>query len=696
MLVLLLLLCSLAGVSLAQEDKAKDKLTPDTIATQLIVMQERITRTEAWLKTVSPSLATEAKAQLRWLRKIEAIYKAQLTGIKRQESLNADLMQQDKLKDDDVSQQLEKPPYTLNYYDRFLDEVDAIAQQKKVCEISIKTEISATENVRAQVESIKRRIRTASENGGAGDDKLKLELQFAEASLERHRLALENNRLELLLAESKAEIAKRRIDWIKKQLRFNAVNLKTQLEKVAARRKVLEDSQETLSAELNAIENEWQTARSKPVRGEAVSQDFDLLHQARQKTFDQTENLLQIINQEEQLWQHRYELLRKRPVQTTLKDWADYLTTFKSSLNRQLELLQEEQLILQPQIASLYKELNVGDQPAGASQKRAILVALSQQIKSGIEYHSELKNALTLAERLSNEIGLSLKKVTPRDVLSVTWHWTQKIWNFELWVIEDHPVTVKKVLIAIVILIVGIGLAKAFMSSFVKRLERAARINKNSIPIISKTVYYSILLVVILFTLRTVRIPLTAFTFLGGALAIGIGFGAQNLISNFISGFIIMMEQPIRIGDQVEIEGRVGVIKEIGARCTRVQTFDNVDILVPNSFFLEKSITNRSKVDEICRAKVTLGVAYGSDTRKVEDLLLKLAKENTAVLNDPASFVLFQNFGNSTLDFELFIWLKLADLGRVPSEIRHAIATTFPQEGIDIAFPQLDVHLKQG
>ena len=141
-------------------------------------------------------------------------------------------------------------------------------------------------------------------------------------------------------------------------------------------------------------------------------------------------------------------------------------------------------------------------------------------------------------------------------------------------------------------------------------------------------------------------------------------------------------------------EKSVCVIKEIGARCTRVQTFENIDILVPNSVFLEKSIVNRSKADKLYRARVAVGVAYGSDTRAVEKLLNEVARSHPLVLSDPEPFVLFQAFGASTLDFELFVWLKLDDVGKVPSELRHRIGESFAAQGIEIAFNQLDVHLK--
>jgi small-conductance mechanosensitive channel len=201
---------------------------------------------------------------------------------------------------------------------------------------------------------------------------------------------------------------------------------------------------------------------------------------------------------------------------------------------------------------------------------------------------------------------------------------------------------------------------------------------------------------IVLFALRVVNIPLTLFTFLGGAVAIGVGFGAQNLINNFISGFMVMAEQPIKIGDLIEIEGTFAMVEEVGARCTRIRTGANIHILVPNSSFLEKNIINWTLSDKEVRSQVTVGVIYGSPVREVERLMLQVAEEHQRVKKSPKPFVLFNDFGDNALIFDLYFWInmnRIMDRRIIESDIRFRIDELFREADIVIAFPQRDVHL---
>jgi small-conductance mechanosensitive channel len=213
---------------------------------------------------------------------------------------------------------------------------------------------------------------------------------------------------------------------------------------------------------------------------------------------------------------------------------------------------------------------------------------------------------------------------------------------------------------------------------------------------IGKVLNHVAVLLIILLALRWVNIPLTLFAFLGGAVAIGVGFGAQNLINNFISGFIMMAEQPIKIGDLVEVDDHFAVVEEIGARCTRIRTGSNVHILVPNSSFLEKSIINWTLSDRKIRTRVIVGVVYGSPVREVERLLTQAVMENKKVLKAPEPFVLFNDFGDNALIFEIHFWISISRLMErlmIESAIRFRIDDLFRKAGIVIAFPQRDVHL---
>ena len=270
------------------------------------------------------------------------------------------------------------------------------------------------------------------------------------------------------------------------------------------------------------------------------------------------------------------------------------------------------------------------------------------------------------------------------------------IWNYKVWVIDNHPVTIGKLTIALVILIVGILLAKILLRVVGKRLLAKSPFKQTTASAILKMVTYFAYLMVLLFALRMVNIPLAAFAFLGGAVAIGLGFGAQNIINNFISGFIIMTERPISIGALIEVEGILGQVEEIGARCTRVRTGENIHILVPNSAFLEKKIINWTLSDQKIRTKVTVGVVYGSPIRRVEELLLKAAMENDRVLKDPKPFVVFSDFGDNALIFEVYFWIRVSSIierRRIESTLRFHIDDLFRDDGIVIAFPQRDMHL---
>jgi len=213
---------------------------------------------------------------------------------------------------------------------------------------------------------------------------------------------------------------------------------------------------------------------------------------------------------------------------------------------------------------------------------------------------------------------------------------------------------------------------------------------------LGKGIYYCLVVIVLLLVLSTVEIPLTVFAFFGGALAIGVGFGAQTLINNFISGIILLIERPIKEGDIVDVEGVRGRVVNIGSRCCQVKLFDGIDILVPNSLFLEQKVVNWTLSDTTLRFSVRVGVAYGSPTREVAQLLEKAVEEHGRILKNPEPVVLFEDFGESTLLFTVYFWLEVGgpmDYRTVCSDIRFRIDRLFREAGIAIAYPQRDVHL---
>lgn len=201
----------------------------------------------------------------------------------------------------------------------------------------------------------------------------------------------------------------------------------------------------------------------------------------------------------------------------------------------------------------------------------------------------------------------------------------------------------------------------------------------------------------ILVALDIVGINLSSLMALGGVLAVGIGFGLQNIAQNFISGLIILFERPIKKGDLVEVDGVYGRVSEIGSRSTTVTTKDDVSIIVPNSKFISEQVINDSFSGERRRFHISIGVAYSTDARKVEALLKQIALSHEKVLKKPAPVVFFKEFGDSSLNFDLTVWIEdLWNFEVILSDLRFMMNQRFEKEGIEIPFPQRDIHLRTG
>jgi small-conductance mechanosensitive channel len=270
------------------------------------------------------------------------------------------------------------------------------------------------------------------------------------------------------------------------------------------------------------------------------------------------------------------------------------------------------------------------------------------------------------------------------------------VWTYEILSIEGSPVTVGNIVVGLALLLIGF-FASRLLSSLVRRsISPRMRLTQGGAAAIETLLFYLFLMIFAVSGLKVAGVPLTAFTLLGGAAAIGVGFGSQNVINNFISGLIILAERPVNVGNLIQIGDLYGVVERVGPRSTRVRTGDNVEIIVPNSTFLEQNVINWTLTESRVRVHVGVGVAYGSPVDEVLAVLRRVVDEHERAFKDPEPIVLFADFGSSSLDFEVHFWIemqRMMDRRRVESEIRQAIDRRFREAGIVIAFPQRDVHL---
>jgi small-conductance mechanosensitive channel len=276
------------------------------------------------------------------------------------------------------------------------------------------------------------------------------------------------------------------------------------------------------------------------------------------------------------------------------------------------------------------------------------------------------------------------------------WETVVQIWNYQLFELSDDTgIRVSQIVLVLVLLVLGVLVSRRIENLVSKRLELTA-LQPDAAQLLQRLLFYSLVGVLAITALGLLHIPLTAFAFISGAVAIGVGFGAQNIINNFISGWILMSERPVRIDDFVEIEGTSGTVETIGNRSTRIRRTDGVHMLVPNSRILENTIVNWTLIDNHVRTTVRVGVSYGSPARDVAQLIRQAVDEQSSVNREPEPVVVFDDFGDSALIFDAYFWCDVEGeraLREIRSDIRFKITELFDENGIVIAFPQRDIHL---
>jgi small-conductance mechanosensitive channel len=271
------------------------------------------------------------------------------------------------------------------------------------------------------------------------------------------------------------------------------------------------------------------------------------------------------------------------------------------------------------------------------------------------------------------------------------------ILNYQIFDIDGHAFSLAKLVLGVILLAFGYILSVKASRAIERRIFFRMQMDESLRYTLGRFSFYLLLIFSSLFTLHVLSVPLTIFAVVGGAVAIGVGFGSQNIISNFISGILIMIERPVRIGDFIELGTITGTVERIGIRSTILNTPSNARVVVPNTFFLEKSVLNWTLADVYQYGSVRVSVAYGSDPKKVEELCLQATHDAGLLSETNPSSVLLSEFGDHALIFDIGFWCNAANTGqrkKVESAVRHNVLALLTQNQIVMPFPQQEVHLK--
>ncbi|MCF8373461.1 MAG: mechanosensitive ion channel [Bacteroidales bacterium] len=266
--------------------------------------------------------------------------------------------------------------------------------------------------------------------------------------------------------------------------------------------------------------------------------------------------------------------------------------------------------------------------------------------------------------------------------------------GYELFESDKYNITVYSLIVSVIIIVIT-SLLLMFIKKVIKRSTRLNHFDLSRGLTVYQIIKYFIWIIAISLVLETIGVKVTILVAGSAALLVGIGFGLQQIFSDIVSGLIILFDGSLRITDVVEVDGMVGRVLNIGLRTTVVTTRDNVNVIIPNHKFTSENLINWSHLEKKTRFKIDVGVAYGSDVRLVEKLLLECANTIESIETSPKPFVRFNNFGDSSLDFQLYFWTLMSfEVENIKSAIRFAIDDAFRKNGVVIPFPQRDVHMK--
>ncbi len=263
--------------------------------------------------------------------------------------------------------------------------------------------------------------------------------------------------------------------------------------------------------------------------------------------------------------------------------------------------------------------------------------------------------------------------------------------------IGDKKISLNGFIVAILIFYLTFRLSKGLERSAKSRLEKVPFLDTTRTNTISMLVRYTIIIIGVFIAFAIVNIDFTSLKVLIGALGVGIGFGLREIVNNLISGFILLSDKTIVHNDLIEVNGLLGRVESVGIRTTTIKTFNNVEVIVPNTNLVNNQLINYTHSDPVIRLDIPIGVSYSSDPFKVKEALIENLSKIENILKKPEVIVYFTNFGESSLDFQVSVWTDNAlKKIEIESEVRYAIWKTLKENNIEIPFPQVDVHVKEG
>ncbi len=643
---------------------------------------------------------------------LKNVYPAIINALSRKGHIEAMLA---KRKEDISAPELtltEKPPYPLNFYNAYIDQLEDLNSQIDDAQYDLDHAAGAAERAQHLVESREAAWRLARdtcerENTPQNIWKLYGAAFLAEAARAHHTLSVlkHENAATVLSARKLARDRHIRLRaYIRDHLDLEEKSFEAQIAELDARVKELETQLSQESAQFRSAQEELEAAQIKydAARDDAraaARTERDVREDERDGArlkLEHTQGHLNILAARKREWTLRYDIARGAADLAAITDTVRELTEDAQSLDEQLSETQKDMLAMQGRYAAVQKQIDAGAADTVLDLLRRSRASLQAAIDDSLAYSALLFSMKAQERALIDELQEKYRTVPLREKVRVWWQTEgATMLDTELWQSGGYAVRLREFLYALALIVLGNWVVRRAFAMLLWALSKKFSIDETSRRSLNRLFSYLAGMVIFLGALRIVGIPLTAFAFLGGAIAIAIGFGTQDLFKNLVSGILLTLKRPFRLGNVIEAGGVLGTVTDIGVSATVIRTFDEKYAIIPNSELLENQLINWSLSGTLLRNTIDIGVVYGTAPQLVRETLLSVTAADRDVLKAPAPWVRIASFGDSALNFTLCYWLdqRLSDVPAVAARLREDILRALDNAGILMAYPRVDVNL---
>lgn len=695
------------------QNESNAELTPATVAARRLSLRQEIAQVRAELAQLPEGkldeIALGLTQQTAVLERIDSVYLEQENTLQHAADLAKETLELKQLEANLGSPATTfKPPFNLKLLEQLYGERDYLDRAEALLKADIETVAGELSDARDELAAKNRQRRTLRDaTNGAADlveaqGRLRiaeLETRLAEETVKLRERALAVLKTQYALLAPKRAVLGPRLDWLRQNLVITAQEVAAEKSKADKRRAELDEVIEAARADVDSVSRRV-LAVERSSGAEPKSDELESRRADRQ-TANYTLALLTTqrarVDEGQEVLTLRQQVFGGGVPSGELRAWAEKNDTALERLQKerrqQFGDLSKSRRELQRLQSRVGEARNSGGERVG-EWVSARLPRLQAWIALNEREMADIAALIAARARLKEELGDRVMVFSVRDTTTAVKETLFGAWNYEVFSVKDQPVRVKTIFGVVLLVWLGHWLARRTSDLIGSAVFHRLGMNPGRRAAWQSLSFYALFLIVLLVAFNWFHLSLTQFSVLSGALAVGLGFGSQNLISNFISGIILLIERPINQGDVIEIDGKQVTVERLGPRSTIVRSVDNTHIIVPNSRLLEQSVINWTLSDDVIRKQIRVGVAYDSSTRRVAELLSQVLAGVEHVRKEPVPVVKFADFGDNSLIFDLYFWVALCDQHGVEDEIRHRIAEVFTQEKIIMAFPQRDVHLE--